>query len=217
MDPRTSVPPQLLQYHHTVPGARDAFVTPISQVPSGDGRNSWEDLGTMAAPGKCHEEKAPEGGSPLSKVLFPHCLRTFSCPNVFPQVTGLCLNPDSPTAPHRWAETHCAWGHRGTADFRDMWMLRWSLVTLWWLPVLLPVHLAACCCIQCPREREQSRVRVGGPGDATSPGYPALYFTCGLFAVGTCPFTSCSRVFRTSAPCPISCPSPNHPLPERKP
>lgn len=104
----------------------------------------------MAAPGKCHKEKAPEGGSPLSKVLFPHCLRTFSCPNVFPQVTGLCLNPDSPTAPHRWAETHCAWGHRGTADFRGMWMLRWSLVTLWWLPVLLPVHLAACCCIQCP-------------------------------------------------------------------
>lgn len=79
------------------------------------------------------------------------------------------------------------------------------------------MHLAACCCIQCPGEREQSPVRVGGLGGTSTLGDPAQYFTCGFFTVGTCPFTSCSRVFRTSAPRPISCPLPNHPLPERKP
>lgn len=51
-----------------------------------------------------------------------------------------------------------------------------------------PVHLAACCCIQCPGEREKSPVKVGGPGDATSPERPAPYFTCGFFTVGKCHF-----------------------------
>lgn len=84
----------------------------------------------MAASGKCREEeKAPEGGRPLSKVL-PHCARTFPCPRVFPWVTGLCLTPSSPTALHRRAETRCAWSHRGTADIRGTWMVRWSLATL---------------------------------------------------------------------------------------
>lgn len=96
----------------------------------GSCRNSWEDLGTVAAPGNCHEEKAPEGGKPLSNVLLPHCVRTFPSPRIFPRMAGLCLNPRSPTALHRRAETHCAWSHRGTADIRGMWMMRWSLVTL---------------------------------------------------------------------------------------
>lgn len=84
----------------------------------------------MATPGKCHEEKAPEGGRPLSKVLLPHSMRTFACPHIFPRVTGLCLHPSSPTALHRMAETRCALSHRGTADIRGLWTVHWFLVIL---------------------------------------------------------------------------------------
>lgn len=43
----------------------------------------------MAAPGKCHEEKAPQGGRPLSKILLPHYERTFPCPCISPWVAAL--------------------------------------------------------------------------------------------------------------------------------
>lgn len=87
----------------------------------------------------------------------------------------------------------------------------------------MAVAAGASCCpllhptlpLQCPGGSGQSPVRVGGPEGATSPAHPALHFTWGLLTVGTHHSTSCSGAFRDSSP--WLSPSPNHPLPERKP
>lgn len=83
----------------------------------------------------------------MSKILLPHCVRTFPCPRIFPWVTGLCLNSSSPTALHRRAETCCAWSHRGTADIRGMWMTCWSLVMLQGTLVAASPAASASCCV----------------------------------------------------------------------
>lgn len=113
----------------------------------------------MAARGKCHEEeKAPEGGRPLSKILLPHCVRTFPCPRIFTRVTGLCLNPtfSSPVLQRHRTEGQKHVVLRATGTLQTSGARGWCAGPLsccrvqWWLPVLLPVHPAAFCCIQCP-------------------------------------------------------------------
>ena len=115
---------------------------------------------------------------------------------------------------------------RGTADAGGrMWVLCWSLATLQGTAVAAGPTASASCCsllhpahpLQHPGEMGQSPVRVGGPRGATSPGHPALHFTWGLLAVGTCRSTSCSGAFGDVGSSPQLRPSLNHPLSEREP
>lgn len=178
---------------------RSCHPSPSDSPGGGRSRGSWGDSGTVAAPGKCHEEQeAPEAGRPLSRPPPPHCVRMFLRPHVVPRGTGLCLNPRSPRAPRRRAETGGARSRGGTADIGGMWVLRWSLATLQGTAVAAHPAASASCCL------------------LLHPALP-LQRLWGLLTEGTCCSTRCSRAFGDVGSLLRLCPSPNHPLPERKP